>query len=552
MLKSLSLKSKLLVLCLMLSTVSVIVGVSNFRNSKRVISEYDLVTSQNMPKLDRVNQMFLEFRSLRIALRTLGYENLPADIAKTSLDKVHASIATFEQLAKGYGDQPFAPGEEAIYKNLMSSWKQFHALGGRILSRYASKDPADRKEMIRMFLYDCPEHAEAFLKEAGALTRFHEHLAAARIESAQGEAKQANVISLALILGGTLFGLAFGYWLSTSIAKELRGIADGLMYEASEVSKVASQITIASEDLSTATNQQTTALQETSSAIAETSAMISKNADNATTSSTVSQESERSVERGRRAVEAVVQSIQEISRSNNDIMVQIEESNREISDIVRVIAEIESKTKVINDIVFQTKLLSFNASVEAARAGEHGKGFAVVAEEVGKLAQMSGNSAKEISDMLDGSIKKVEQIVAKTQTRVTGLVQSAKEKVQVGTSTAENCNQILEEIVANVARVGSLVSEISDASQEQSKGVSEISRAMHELDAVAQRNSVAADETSKSAETLQSQVHAVRMIVGNLNGVLNGAKGAVVDTVPNRNEAAEFPVQISPAWSKAA
>ena len=536
MFKSLSLKSKLLVLCLMLSAVSVVVGISNFRNSKRVISEYDLVTSQNMPKLERVNQMFLVFRELRIAIRTLGYDNLPQDIAKKSLTKVNGSIEEFEELAKGYAKESFAPGEEEIYKSLMVSWEKFHALGGKILAKYNSQDPADRKEMMHMFLYDCPEHAEAFLKEAGTLTVFHDRLAEARIEAAQAEAKNANVISLALILGGTFLGLALGYWLSSSIAHELRSVADGLMHEASEVNKVALQISSASEDLSTATNQQTSALQETSSAIEETSAMISKNADNAKTSSTVSQESERSVERGRRAVEAVVQSIQEISRSNNDIMIQIEESNREISDIVRVIAEIENKTKVINDIVFQTKLLSFNASVEAARAGEHGKGFAVVAEEVGKLAQMSGNSAKEISDMLDGSIKKVEQIVAKTQSRVAGLVQSAKEKVQTGTNTAENCNQILEEIVANVARVGSLVAEISDASQEQSKGVSEISRAMTELDRVAQRNSVAADETSRSADTLKSQVQAVRTIVGNLNGVLNGTK-APVAAVSNRNEA---------------
>jgi methyl-accepting chemotaxis protein len=78
-------------------------------------------------------------------------------------------------------------------------------------------------------------------------------------------------------------------------------------------------------------------------------------------------------------------------------MNQINYSNEQMSEIVKVIQEIETKTKVINDIVFQTKLLSFNASVEAARAGEQGKGFAVVAEEVGNLAQMSGNAAKEIS-----------------------------------------------------------------------------------------------------------------------------------------------------------
>jgi methyl-accepting chemotaxis protein len=96
-------------------------------------------------------------------------------------------------------------------------------------------------------------------------------------------------------------------------------------------------------------------------------------------------------------------------------------SNDEISSIVKVIAEIGDKTKVINDIVFQTKLLSFNASVEAARAGEQGKGFAVVAEEVGNLATMSGKAAEEISSMLGDSMGKVELIVMACPMALCGL-----------------------------------------------------------------------------------------------------------------------------------
>ena len=77
-------------------------------------------------------------------------------------------------------------------------------------------------------------------------------------------------------------------------------------------------------------------------------------------------------------------------------------------------------------IVFQTKLLSFNASVEAARAGEYGKGFSVVAEEVGNLAQMSGIAAKDISALLQSSVKKVEQIATESKTKIDRLVQNSK------------------------------------------------------------------------------------------------------------------------------
>jgi methyl-accepting chemotaxis protein len=96
-------------------------------------------------------------------------------------------------------------------------------------------------------------------------------------------------------------------------------------------------------------------------------------------------------------------------------------TNENMADIVKSIAEIKTKTNVINDIVFQTKLLSFNASVEAARAGEHGKGFAVVAEEVGALAAMSGNASKEIAQLLDGSLSRVTVLADETKQRADGI-----------------------------------------------------------------------------------------------------------------------------------
>ncbi|MHA0111674.1 methyl-accepting chemotaxis protein, partial [Klebsiella pneumoniae] len=80
-----------------------------------------------------------------------------------------------------------------------------------------------------------------------------------------------------------------------------------------------------------------------------------------------------------------------------------EDANSQLQSISNIIGEISAKTNIINDIVFKTQLLSFNASIEAARAGQHGRGFAVVAEEVGNLAQMSGNAAKEIRALLEDS-----------------------------------------------------------------------------------------------------------------------------------------------------
>jgi methyl-accepting chemotaxis protein len=197
-----------------------------------------------------------------------------------------------------------------------------------------------------------------------------------------------------------------------------------------------------------------------------------------------------------------------------------------------VISDIGDKTKVINDIVFQTKLLSFNASVEAARAGEQGKGFAVVAEEVGNLARMSGNAAKEISDMLDQSILKVRTIVQETKSSVQNLVEQGKSKVASGSEIAKECGHVLEEIVVSVSTVSRMSGEISVASSEQAQGVQEITKAVHQLDEVTQKNSATTHETATAAQHLASQADSLKHIVENLVMTVDGkVSGSYTDNV---------------------
>lgn len=207
-------------------------------------------------------------------------------------------------------------------------------------------------------------------------------------------------------------------------------------------------------------------------------------------------------------------------------MQQINQSNEQMTDIVRVIQEIGNKTKVINDIVFQTKLLSFNASVEAARAGEHGKGFAVVAEEVGNLAQMSGNAAKDISSMLGESIQKVEAIVQDTKVKVESLVAQGKGRVEAGVNVARQCGEVLNEIVSDVTSVSGMAKEIASASQEQSIGISEINKAMGQLDQVTQQNASASEHAASAAQKLSTQAESLQRSVVSLVGTIEGAKGA--------------------------
>ena len=257
--------------------------------------------------------------------------------------------------------------------------------------------------------------------------------------------------------------------------------------------------------------------------------MIQKNAENAKRTSDLSHSSHGKAEKGKIVVQDMIKAIDDISISNNNIMNQIDDSNEKIADIVKVIAEIGNKTKVINDIVFQTKLLSFNASVEAARAGEHGKGFAVVAEEVGNLAAMSGNAAEEISAMLNGSIQKVEGIVNETKQKVGQLILDGKAKVEIGSNIAKQCGVVLNEIVENVSDVTQMANEISTACQEQAMGVQEITKAMNQLDQVTQTNASTSEEAASAAEELSSQSESLRSTVGVLVQEIKGSNDAKID-----------------------
>ena len=346
---------------------------------------------------------------------------------------------------------------------------------------------------------------------------------------------QAKAIFYGVFAVIVLMASFVAYVFSTSLSRRLAALAESLSRGSSDVFSAAAQISSSSLELSDAASEQAAAIQQTAASIDQVSAMVKKSADNATQSQKVSQDSRDAAERGQRSVQEMIQAINDISQSNSVIMSQVEDGNRQISEIVKVISEIENKTKVINDIVFQTKLLSFNASVEAARAGEHGKGFAVVAEEVGNLAQMSGNAAKEISSMLESSIQKVEGIVNETKSKVERLVVESKVKVETGTQVANRCGEALTNILSTVQDVDSMVGEIASASNEQAQGVSEINKAMNQLDQVTQKNTGVAQKAATSSEQLKSQSQDLTRMVKDLFFLINGNEGNSVNAIAESN-----------------
>ncbi len=324
---------------------------------------------------------------------------------------------------------------------------------------------------------------------------------------------------------GAFLSLFLAMFLMKGSITSLAEAAQSILSVSGQVGGSATDVAGSSQSLSEAATEQAASLEQTAASLEEITSMISKASDSAVLTAESSTESQRKAEDGHTAVDQMLTSMDEISQSNEAILAQISDSNRQMSEIVKVIQDIGNRTKIINEIVFQTKLLSFNASVEAARAGEHGKGFAVVAEEVGNLAQMSGNAAKEISDMLDASISKVEGIVEDTQKKVEILIQTGKEKIEAGVTVAKQSSEVLNEIVQNVSRVSGLAQEISQATKEQAQGVAEINKAMTQLDSVTQQNASTSQGAATSAQQLSTQAQALKISVDELMKVIRGNPG---------------------------
>ena len=479
------------------------------------------VNLANAERLGEMNSSILQIQSLT----TQAGLSAPTREGRRMLESEISSLAErYAQANKSYLEIPFAEGEQSVYDETESSWKKHQQEIKKVFELYgaALSGQQEKARLTRYIEEDYLPAAKAQVSSLAALAKFHGEQGSTWTARLKKTLSMSMIWTIAGFIANFVLTSILGQLISSRLTRQINEIAEKLESGANEVASASKQISESSAELSSSSTQQATSLQETVSSIDQVSAMVSRNAENAKRSQEVAHTSRETAMLGKQSVESVIQAIEDINVSNQDIIRQIEASHQELAGIVKVISEIGNKTKVINDIVFQTKLLSFNASVEAARAGEHGKGFAVVAEEVGNLAQMSGNAAKEISQMLDSSVQTVEKIVQDTKTRVERLVMAGRSRVETGTVTARNCGTVLENIVKNVNEMAEMVSEIASASQEQSQGVQAITKTMGHLDEVTQQNASISEQSASAAEQLSAQAETVRSMVHALMETVHG------------------------------
>jgi methyl-accepting chemotaxis protein len=280
------------------------------------------------------------------------------------------------------------------------------------------------------------------------------------------------------------------------------------------------------------TVEQASAVVETSTASNEISAMIDKNTDTISGVNESIISINQVVELSSKSSIELERNMKKNAEGNEKVIQLMKGTSGMLEELTGLFREVVEKTAVINDIVFQTKLLSFNASVEAARAGEHGKGFSVVAEEIGNLAAMSGDSAGSIQQTLEQTDNKVKKIISDINSESIQLTNELQTQNITGQEIFKEFNKNFDGAIGSIEGIVEKIAEIKVASDEQNKGVKEMRDAIFLVNQSIQRNSLVVGQTTNLADLLTNDVKDFKDLIFDLKSSESLSDELVIETIP--------------------
>ncbi len=306
--------------------------------------------------------------------------------------------------------------------------------------------------------------------------------------------KNLGTINFVIALCVIALAVAVAVVFSRSIVKPIYRAIDSLGISSDQINGSAQEVSSASQTLAHSTSEQASSLEETAASLEELSSMAQRNSD--------------SSHNVRELVNKTAGAARDGAESMQKLMMAMEGINESASQITSI-------TQAIEEIAFQTNLLSLNAAVEAARAGETGRGFAVVADEVRTLAQRSAEQAKETSKLISESVNRTTE----------------------GTRQANEANQALENILNSIKKVEIFTDEIASASNDQAQGITQINSTVAQMDKIVQNTSASAEESASASQHMAAQAEELKDIVRSLIRIVEGVN---VKNIQDSDQSSEF------------
>ncbi|CAB3781935.1 hypothetical protein LMG28614_01325 [Paraburkholderia ultramafica] len=522
--KGITIKARIGLTMAFLAALLVAIGVFGLFGMSRANSSYKDTFTNAMPSAVNIGNAELYAARERLALDRAAFMAGTPEAAPT-LERARLMRTTSDMWWKKYLGMPRDADEDRVAQDVVAKRDTLHQQMDVFAAIVAANDQSKLIDGAKRLQVTYNELANA----DDALRKVQFEQAKQGYDAAQGSFDVFRMVSLAALLVGVLAAALSYLTLSRAIARplddalghfdaiaagdlrrpvvvtsrdEMGQLLDGIakmqrsltetvrsVRSGSEsIATATRQIAAGNIDLSSRTEQQASALQETASSMEELTGTVRQNADNARQASALAANASEIANKGSAVVGQVV-----------GTMGDINQSSARIADII----------SIIEGIAFQTNILALNAAVEAARAGEEGRGFAVVAGEVRSLAQRSSAAAKEIKELIDTSV----------------------ERVQSGSALVDEAGRTMTEIIAAVQRVTDIMGEIAAASEEQSGGIDQVARAVTQMDEVTQQNAALVEEAAAAASSLEDQAGKLRTAVAVFQ-LEEGGYNAPVNTAP--------------------